>query len=749
MTRTPSRYQSRPEASQYLTNLATITIDDAEIEIGVFGDYDRDTHHRLAAAHAETHLFRRYSDDLQAVQIRAGAERIGDRFEMRAANQCGWLTQALLEASIVRHLRTVVQRTTRVIRDDPPQFVSLEPKNDLVHHLFCKRTQRTLPLKIRRCFELQTRQVNIGKHRQFALAIFARTSAAIEWDCAQLIADRVDLRGLYVREKVHNEYDEETSQSVGVVDRVDGNRILLGKDRRDDRTELQADAAWLEASSAAQRRLLEHYAGPGSFEKLFDERGEISAGSERWKRLENFRAKFAEKPFELVPGVQWRLGNWIDISQLKPSRAPEAKFVFKAGHVSEKATDALFRGPYLAPPKFSKTLKACIICESAERHTVERFARELRDGMRKHRALKSSWGIADLSWRVFPAAAATADAYTQACRAAFDMANTWDIAFVQVPGDRHDAPLGDDNPYLVTKAKFLSRNIPVQEFTNDTMHKPEDQRQWALRGIGLQICAKMGGLPWLLQTGGGAGHEIVLGIGSANIGTGRFGKRERIVGLTTAFSGDGTYWLAEVSRLVPYEEHEAALGEALCAAVSRVKNDIMAWKRGDSARIILHSFKPFRGAYVDHIHTLLEELRNDGVDVKCAFVHVVEHHPILLFDTANEQKIAPHGLIAHLGHREVLVSVLGPDDVRRGDSGFPRPLLLRIHEDSTFDDITYIANQVVAFSAHSWRNFGRISLPVTIQYSDLIAGLLGRLGNLSKWDPDILRGDVSQSRWFL
>jgi hypothetical protein len=57
--------------------------------------------------------------------------------------------------------------------------------------------------------------------------------------------------------------------------------------------------------------------------------------------------------------------------------------------------------------------------------------------------------------------------------------------------------------------------------------------------------------------------------------------------------------------------------------------------------------------------------------------------------------------------------------------------------------------QALAFSALSWRNFPPTTAPVTVQYAKWIADLLGRLGTVSKWDPDVLRGGAGTSRWFL
>jgi hypothetical protein len=63
--------------------------------------------------------------------------------------------------------------------------------------------------------------------------------------------------------------------------------------------------------------------------------------------------------------------------------------------------------------------------------------------------------------------------------------------------------------------------------------------------------------------------------------------------------------------------------------------------------------------------------------------------------------------------------------------------------------MTYLTRQAFSFSAHSWRSFFASRTPITVTYSQLIAGLLGNLGQLSKWDPDAMLGTVGRTRWFL
>jgi hypothetical protein len=289
--------------------------------------------------------------------------------------------------------------------------------------------------------------------------------------------------------------------------------------------------------------------------------------------------------------------------------------------------------------------------------------------------------------------------------------------------------------------------VPVQEFRVETIAKPTEQRQWALGGIGLQIFAKLGGVPWLLQTDSKV-HELVLGLGSASLGTTRCGARDRVVGLTTAFSGDGRYYLTETSRTVNYDDHEGAVVDSAVAAFARVRAE-MGWRTGDSVRIVLHSFKDLRREHLEALKSAVLKVAGSELRVDFAFVHIADHHPILLFDPAEHQRIPPRGVVVEMGRFEALVTVLGPNEVRNDRIGFPRPICMKLQKGSTFADLKYLSQQVLAFSACSWRNFGPTSVPVTVLYAELIADLLGRLGNLSRWDPDILRGEAGTSRWFL
>lgn len=735
-----------------LTNIASVAIGDGEIELATLQPYDRDEHRRLERAHAGTHVFRRRGDSLEAVAVSQDAPLLDAAVHRRAGKKLGGLLDMLIERGVERHL-SGSGAPIAFVRRRPLTFVSLDPKNDLVRTLFPARLSEKSRLHVRRGFKLEARTVLLKARDSFrpgrGLIIDAYTSADLDGTCADLIADGFDVRGLYVREVGDKDAPFwESRKTIGAIERIEGDRVMLGGDRRDERSDFPASGVTVDLSPAAVVRLATHYLGRDAHDRLWDERGQIASGAKRWERLAALRARLSKAPIELAQGVTASVGDWIDAGRLGARNLSLPRYVVASQKVVSSTKEVLRSGPYFVPSSIANSPTAtCVIHEAGRKSEVEKFLRGLRDGQGAHREIARTYRMKGLDYAMFGASGATSSAYEDACRRAIDHGTKWKLALVQVPSDTESLQ-GDDNPYLVTKAKFLSRGIPVQEFRPETMNKDAEQLQWALGGIALQMFAKLGGVPWLLRAPQQAPHEIVLGLGSGHLGTGRFGERERIVGLTTAFSGDGRYWLTEASKAVPYDEHEQAVGEAAAAAITQVRKQ-MAWVKGDKVRLVFHSFKDFSGQHVQKLLAAVETLRDEGFDVEFAFVHVVESHPVLLFDTAQKNRIPERGIGIKLRDHEAVVSLMGPQDVRNARVGFPRPLLLRIHKDSTFKNLEYLCEQALAFAGHSWRNFSPSSLPVTILYAELIAGLLGDLGNLSRWDPDILRGPVATSQWFL
>lgn len=355
----------------------------------------------------------------------------------------------------------------------------------------------------------------------------------------------------------------------------------------------------------------------------------------------------------------------------------------------------------------------------------------------------------------------TAEAYRKAARRAIEWHTQrnfkWNLALVQVD-ERSQDLYGADSPYLITKSAFLMHQIPVQEFKSKTIDIPDKQLGFVLNNMALATYAKLGGIPWLIKANPTIAHELIVGLGSAFIGKGRLGGRKRVVGITTVFTGDGNYWLSSLSRAVPIADYQDTLLESLRTTITKVRRS-MNWQPREHIRLIFHAFKPLKNAEADAVKALMAELGDYDVDY--AFIHVIRDHPYLLFDRnqrgirdfearASKEVFAPmRGIFLRLSNNEVLLSLTGAKEIKRSQDGIPHPVLLRLHRSSTFQDTTYLARQVFAFSGHSWRSFFPAPMPVTILYSRLVARMLGQLETIPGWNPDMMLGRIGETRWFL
>lgn len=107
------------------------------------------------------------------------------------------------------------------------------------------------------------------------------------------------------------------------------------------------------------------------------------------------------------------------------------------------------------------------------------------------------------------------------------------------------------------------------------------------------------------------------------------------------------------------------------------------------------------------------------------------------------------GTIARIGRSTRLLAVNSHKLIKRANSPVPKPLLINLHPDSTFFDLDYLAEQVLKFTALSWRSTLPAGKPVTIFYSERIAELLARLRLIPDWSATALMVRLRWSRWFL
>lgn len=323
----------------------------------------------------------------------------------------------------------------------------------------------------------------------------------------------------------------------------------------------------------------------------------------------------------------------------------------------------------------------------------------------------------------------------------------------------HHAKLPDAvNPYLHAKATLLVNGIPVQEARLPTLTARHDALQWSVQNLAVALYAKLGGIPWTVAHDLTVDDELVIGMGTAELSGSRFDERQRFVGITTVFRGDGNYLLSNVSRVCTYAEYPDMLQATTAEVLAELKQR-NGWRDGDTVRVVFHAHKPLKGVETAQIVERCVREVGAAQNIEFAFLTVSHDHPFKVLDPSQGGKhtkfgpkgrFAPaRGTIVQLGRYTRLLSTNGPSQVKRATSPLPAPLLIHLHRESTYRDLQYLTEQALKFTSLTWRSTQPAYTPVTIYYSELIAELLARLQFISGWSPAVLNTKLRYSRWFL
>ncbi len=184
------------------------------------------------------------------------------------------------------------------------------------------------------------------------------------------------------------------------------------------------------------------------------------------------------------------------------------------------------------------------------------------------------------------------------------------------------------------------------------------------------------------------------------------------------------------------------------------------WQPGDTVRLVFHAARPLKNVEIADIVAECVAEVGEEQNIEFAFLTVSHDHPFTILDKsqpgiatkggARKGIYAPErGKILQLGRYTRLLCTNGPKLIKKASSPLPTPLLIYLHPQSTYRDLTYLSEQVLKFTSLSWRSLLPASKPVTIYYSELIAELLARLRNIRDWSPAMLNIKLRASKWFL
>lgn len=293
--------------------------------------------------------------------------------------------------------------------------------------------------------------------------------------------------------------------------------------------------------------------------------------------------------------------------------------------------------------------------------------------------------------------------------------------------------------YQTAKRELLGNGIPNQVVT---IGKLRDARQvpWVLENVALACYAKTGGTPWVVASEGNQ-RELVIGISRA-----RDRNEQFIVGFVTLFTQDGDFLLLHsLAPVLEWEQEKYVKG--LTQLIVEAYHEYRQIQ-GRPDAIILHLCKrPGRFREVEAIQQALQQI---GDTVPYALIHLNDDSSYRLFDASHATYVPQAGLKVELGWRNALLLLDGRIGDMRYRRGVPRVLDISMDKRSTMpvDEFPRLVRQVYNFARVNWRGFNARAVPVTLNYSYLIARLIVEIG-ANAWNQVISAGRLRDKAWFL
>jgi hypothetical protein len=694
-----------------------------------------------------------------------------------------------LESGNHDHLHILTSRLNDVLPENFPSYEAFRRrpfaflgKKDEIVGAVTEKWSGVPPLvslfNIRPRFELDPRLVELRNGETFiALFMDVDTHWNVIAPLHELQEAGIDLAGLHV---VRRNPAPEERRLVGRIASVSQDTVYLAE-AYDDLESIPVNQVWLEGSRTSFSRCLSKLLGRrfGDFEnQRYLKEGEFLLGPALDKLLSKMGDILHQaSPVTLAPDLtcticqRLQLRNDEDYKSVIASGPVEYCFDAAKSKRSVLPWAGLLRyGPYSRDTFSKRTPRVLVVTPDQAAGKVSQFVKVFRDGIHSFAGSRYPKGFAGTFGLVNPefitctvplldgSSKSAAELYRRTLEDHLAaQRDAYDAALIAIL-DEHASLPDPVNPYLHGKATLLMNGVPVQEARLSTLTAPHATLQWSVQNLAVALYAKMGGIPWTVAHDLTVDDELVIGMGTAELSGSRFESRQRHLGITTVFRGDGNYLLSNVSRVCTYDDYPAVLRESTLDVLREVKTR-NGWRPGETVRVVYHVRKPLKRIEIAAIvNDCVSEVGSEQ-NIQFAFLTVSQDHPFKVLDSSQrglttkrgcKGALAPErGTIAQLGRYTRLLSTNGPHQIKRPTTPLPSPLLVHLHPESSYRDLAYLTEQALKFTSLTWRSTQPAAEPVTIYYSELIAGLLARLQAVPGWSPAVLNSKLRSSKWFL
>jgi hypothetical protein len=714
--------------------------------------------------HNATHSFFRSGDFIYISPMQGESLNIGKSAELNIQDE----TQIV--SSLIKHIffRTFREKFPDILPLDfyPFRILSRKKQDDLLLGELPSNIQGTLSLK--KLIEIQFRTIKINDNSQFGALVNIYYHWQFNKNCKELHGDGFNIVGLNVLTSepipgLENILAPDESL-IGVIQAIDGENAIV--ESNEGKENYKLEELYLHKSYHNIREYLEFKLGEAKANQIFQkirEKDQIRLNAKSYSiEIDELAKTISGLIYKNQDGFEFTISAIPqNVTSSFSIQNPTFIFDYNPGATQKNPSIGLVNyGPYDSSNFDTKHPQFLVVCHKANRGAFAEFLGKLKQGIPSSAyfkgGMRGKYRLHDISFEIIELDNYNVSEYQNKITEHMKGRDTLpDLAIIETTENfKHE--IAERNPYHNVRAYFLGLGIPVQGVKSENIRKPDDFLQWIIESIALQIYAKLGGKPWVLPTSSSIDNEIIIGIGSTllrpNLLLGS--SQEKIVGITTFFTGDGRYIFGNRCKDVPFEEYFDELLSSLRQSIKEI-SDEYGWKQSSMIRITFHIFKPIKNIEADVVEKLLGEFPQ--YKIQYCFVTVSDYHPFLMFapkqsgiGTSHKGVYVPErGQNWILDEYTCLLQLKGPQEMKTTKHGFSSPALIRIHEKSTYKDLNTVTQQIYNFTNLSWRGFHPTHQPVTILYSDLIAKHLSQLRKINSWKPEMVNSLLKYKKWFL
>jgi len=290
----------------------------------------------------------------------------------------------------------------------------------------------------------------------------------------------------------------------------------------------------------------------------------------------------------------------------------------------------------------------------------------------------------------------------------------------------------DDEVYYKLKEMLLRRGVVSQVIFKDKINDPSFN--YYLPNIAIAMLAKLGGVPWRLYRS--IKNDLIIGVGAdrSKIATNSF------VGMAFCFRNDGIF--------KGFNAFEKSDTNALADSIKESIEGYLA-ENLSCERLVIHYYKSMSREEEKPIKELLEHL-NLRLPYIIVTINSTESKDYVLFDSSFDGRMPQSGTFIKTKPTEIIIcnnTRYSRNTVTRLD-GFPLPIKIKIRsfnyeKINDPDVLRELVDQVYQFSRMYWKSVRQRTMPVTIEYSELVAKMIAHFNN------KVLDPFARKSLWFL